>query len=109
MTSITILEKMGSTTMPLYSRQPHGTRARYQQHLKDKEEACPDCLAANTYYKANLVPSDDAIYKHKLLNRASSRAMVRLKHLHRFDYEIILQEELRRVYKEEGIEGSSSA
>jgi len=77
----------------------HGTVARYKQHVREKDEACRPCKDATAAYQRELFENNpQARIDDRLKKRAVSRAATRLKNLHRVEWEVFYQEELRKEY-----------
>lgn len=84
----------------------HGSLARYKKHIRDGEEACPECKQANAKdnqkYR-NRTPETRARVRQQ--NKASSRANTALRHLFPVEWEVLYQRHLKQIEEEDRGEG----
>jgi len=78
---------------------PHGTSARYQQHIKDGERACKPCKAAAADYLRKWRKRTGGIHG-RASAKARSRALIQLKDLHADEFEALFLDQLRAVDQE---------
>ena len=82
---------------------PHGTRARYMQHLRAKEDPCTKCTTANAeFQKDYLEANPEQVGKKNWYTRTLAKAVRTVANNHPEE----LEAELERIRSDEPWEGS---
>lgn len=81
---------------------PHGTRARYMQHLRAGEDACDECKDANATFQSQYLENNpDQVSKKNWYTRTLTKAVRNVAHNHPEE----LEAEVERIRRDEPWEG----
>lgn len=78
----------------------HGTTSGYTAHQRRGEEPCDACRAAKREYDARWLAGSEQTRRNRLHAKAQSRALARLRWLYPRIYDVLYDEEKRRLDRE---------
>lgn len=82
----------------------HGSHSGWSLHSQLNEEPCTPCWNAKSEYDKRRLEAPDLVVRNRLRARAQGRAETRLVRAYKSEYDFYYQQELEKVFAEEGVQ-----